>query len=449
MDFDGSFPSTGLGKRASTVQAPAQAPLELPPWRRHTTGPVATDDSPVEKRLKGLERFEHDPGELIKIPEDSRRELGYPASEAGSADVAKGKEAEHRSPGIFVNFLLCLVNLCMGLLTPTMVDMSRTAMQYQPGGREGARCLPYSTASVLMAEALVNVVIGYAAIRNKQHSLRKLVDWKSHKEFLGLTVTYCLGDVVALCAIGRGGGLLFVTMNNSRLLFAAAASHYMLVSRPCSEWSILFAIFLSLICFAAGTTSGQEPELRRGTVYASGLAMLKAGLSALAAVMTERRLKHCEFTVMEANTLLKMQSLMVAFVVFAAQMLLVEDLCPEDKALVTTPCVDRRGWDSYTAFVLFAEVGNGWLSVAILARMSAIVKFVCKAAAAPSLYVFYVVTNFRQLHFEWATFVPILVMTGFICLYAEPRCCCREPKDKASSASCKKENEWPGQYTRP
>ena len=74
------------------------------------------------------------------------------------------------------------------------------------------RCLPYSTASVLMAEALVNVVIGYAAIRpldastvqpatpattrrlrNKQHSLRKLVDWKSHKEFLGLTVAFASG----------------------------------------------------------------------------------------------------------------------------------------------------------------------------------------------------------------------------------------------------------------
>ncbi|CAE7719571.1 unnamed protein product [Symbiodinium sp. CCMP2592] len=443
MDSDGSFPSTGLGKRASTVQAPAQAPLELPPWRRHTTGPVATDDSPVEKRLKGLERFEHEPGDLLKIPEaprgrerDSRGELGYqPASEAGSADVALAKETEHRSP--VVNFLLCLVNLCMGLLTPTMVDMSRTAMQYQPGGIEGARCLPYSTASVVMAEALVNVVIGYAAIRNKQDSLRKLRDWKSHKEFLWLTVTYCLGDVVALCAIGRGGGLLFITMNNSRLLFAAAASHYMLVSRPLSEWSILFAIFLSLICFAAGTTSGQEAELRIGTVYASGLAMLKAGLSALAAVMTERRLKLCQFTMMEANTLLKMQSLMVALVVFVAQMRLVEDLCPEDKALVTTPCVNRRGWDSYTAFVLFAEVGNGWLSVVILARMSAIVKFVCKAAAAPSLYVVYVVTNFRQHHFEWATFVPILIMTGLIYLYAEPRCC------------CEKQNQWTIHYSRP
>ena len=33
--------------------------------------------------------------------------------------------------------------------------------------------------------------------------------------------------------------------------------------------------------------------------------------------------------------------------------------------------------------------GNGWLSVAILTRLSAIAKFVCKAACAPSLYVAY------------------------------------------------------------
>ncbi|CAE7721552.1 unnamed protein product [Symbiodinium pilosum] len=81
-----------------------------------------------------------------------------------------------------------------------------------------------------------------------------------------------------------------------------------------------------------------------------------------------------------------------------------------------------RGWDPFTACVLFAEVGNGWLSVAILKRMSAVVKFVCKSAAAPSLYMVYSFSHFRQHHFEWQTFLPILAMTTCIYLYAEPPC---------------------------
>ncbi|CAE7529484.1 unnamed protein product, partial [Symbiodinium natans] len=214
------------------------------------------------------------------------------------------------------------------------------------------------------------------------------------------------------------------------------------------EWFILFVISMSLVVFAVGTTSGQEVELRRGTLTGSGLALLKAGLSALAAVLTERQLKHGQYNVWEANTLLKMQSFLVALLVFAAQSMSMEEACPEDKALITTPCIDKRGWDLLTYCVLFAEVGNGWLSVAILKRMSAIVKFVCKAAAAPTLYCLYTVTHFQEHHFQWGTFLPILVMTVFIFLYAKPQFCCPRSSDDGIKPTSSEDQKWVGNYPK-
>ncbi len=48
--------------------------------------------------------------------------------------------------------------------------------------------------------------------------------------------------------------------------------------------------------------------------------------------------------------------------------------------------------------------GNGWLSVAILTRLSAIAKFVCKAACAPSLYVAYCLLGSLVLNDSWRFF---------------------------------------------
>ena len=140
--------------------------------------------------------------------------------QSGSGMLRKSLLQEAVRPAC-VNFLLCLVvclgrsqrradvppfltevNLCMGLLTPTMVGHSDTSptSQWDTSGFNSSgghvphghavparwargcqacppmvssshpgtscdRCLPYSTASVVMAEALVNVVFGYVAIR--------------------------------------------------------------------------------------------------------------------------------------------------------------------------------------------------------------------------------------------------------------------------------------------
>mmetsp|Transcript_30800 Transcript_30800/g.71087 ORF Transcript_30800/g.71087 Transcript_30800/m.71087 type:complete len:455 (-) Transcript_30800:257-1621(-) len=411
--------------------------------KRQTTAPAAS--AHAAEQVPGFE--EHEIGGLL--PQDEEESLP-----TASQDVDMEEAQEMHPARFFANFMLCIVTLTVGFLMPTVVDVSRTATQWQPGKSkgdypiEGERCLPYLTASVVMVEAFVNVLIGCVAIKtlpanhrtmstmsvwNREKidakDLWQLLHFRHHKDFVWLTLTYCLGDVVGLCAIGRGGGLLFLSMSNSRLLFAAVASRLFLPrkkqSKGCEcvkEWTFYFMISASLVAFAVGTTSGQEVELRRGTMIGGCLALVKALLSAVAGVFTEVRLKHDKYNIWQANTLLKMQSFLVALAVWAVQYMYMEEQCPEDVTKVAAPCIDKRGWDMWTGFVLIAEVGNGWLSVAILCRMSAIAKFVCKATTAPALYIVYWVTGFRHHHFEAKTFLPILTMTGCILAYAAPPC---------------------------
>ncbi|CAK9008403.1 unnamed protein product [Durusdinium trenchii] len=176
-----------------------------------------------------------------------------------------------------------------------------------------------------------------------------------------------------------------------------------------------------IVAFAEAQASGYDSN-RSGMFAGLFLVLLKSLLSALAAVLTESRYKTRN--VWEANTMLKTQSFLLALVIWALTSLLDKrealQVCPRFEGLppsVETPCVDYRGWDRWTFAVLVAEVGNGWISVAILKNLSAIAKFVCKGLSAPSLYVSYCLMGRNQ--FKLALFLPILGLTVSIVFYAK------------------------------
>merc|ERR1740123_1858738 len=105
--------------------------------------------------------------------------------------------------------------------------------------------------------------------------------------------------------------------------------------------------------------------------------------------MTESRFKN--INLWQANALLKGQSLVVAFSTLALRSALPREhfplrsalpleefpLCGTKEAMHAAWCVDRKGWDAWTWAVLLSEIGTGWLTVAVLTRMSAIAKFIC------------------------------------------------------------------------
>lgn len=324
-----------------------------------------------------------------------------------------------------VNLALCIVNLLSGCLCPALVDMSKSATAYGPAGHHRP-FMPYSALSVVCAEALFNVALGLLAIAflKSPTGFAPLLEPKLQSTMLPLTMIYVLGDYAALRAIDGGGGPLYAAISNSKLLVAAAVSHCVLARRQSlRQWFFLAEISVATVAFAClGASSSSRHS--SGNRAASGIcwAFAKALLSGVAAVMTESRYKH--INLWQANTLLKGQSLVVALSTMALRSTLPHDelpLCGTEAARHSAWCVDRKGWDAWTWAVLLCEIGTGWLSVAVLTRMSAIAKFICKSATAPSLYLFYCVNGFHGSHFEWPSFLAVsMVASGIFAYAAEP-----------------------------
>jgi len=328
-----------------------------------------------------------------------------------------------RPPSPVVNLALCVVNLLSGCLCPALVDLSKSATAYGPEGHHRA-FMPYSALSVVCAEALFNVVLGIVAIavQKSPSGFAPLLEPKLHSTMLPLTVIYVLGDYAALRAIDGSGGPLYAAISNSKLLVAAALSHFVLARRQSlRQWFFLAEISAATVAFAclgASSRDGSEHRAASGVCWA----FAKALLSGIAAVMTESRYKH--INLWQANTLLKGQSLVVALSTMALRSALPREeipLCGTEAARHAAWCVDRKGWDARTWAVLFCEIGTGWLSVAVLTRMSAIAKFICKSATAPSLYLFYCVNGLHGSHFEWPSFLAVsMVASGIFAYAAEP-----------------------------
>jgi hypothetical protein len=285
--------------------------------------------------------------------------------------------------------------------------------------------MPYSALSVVCAEALFNVALGIVAIAAQKSPMGflPLLDPKLHSTMLPLTLIYVLGDYAALRAIDGGGGPLYAAISNSKLMVAAILSHFVLARRQSPrQWFFLAEISAATLAFAClGASSRHSSENPRA---ASGVcwAFAKALLSGFAAVMTESRYKH--INLWQANTLLKGQSLVVALSTLALRSVVPREeypLCGTEAAQHAAWCVDRKGWDAWTWAVLLVEIGTGWLSVAVLTRMSAIAKFICKSATAPSLYLFYCVSGMNGSHFEWPSFLAVsMVASGIFAYAAEP-----------------------------
>ncbi|CAE8633349.1 unnamed protein product [Polarella glacialis] len=430
MDFGGGNDF----QRATTLPATPKASRAPAKYRVSTAGalpnlnideasPSTQDDeleslpSPVPRRRSYSE------------PAPSRRIRSlFAALDAvdSSLPFSKG-QATIRVSSMPVNMILCAVSLVVGCLVPVLVDLSRTATAFSPDGETLGRRPPYAALSVIGAEAAFNVALGIAAIAVRRPLGGFSVLWSAalHRAMLPLTLVYCLGDIAALSAIGRGGGPLYIAVASSRLLFAAAASHVLIGRRQSlRQWILLAEITAATGLYAVLSTSSGAAD--RGGASSSaahvsiGWALLKAMLSGVAAVLTELRYKR--LNLWHANTLLKMQSLAVALIAIALQPLFFEEvaLCDPSVNLITA-CVDKRGWDAWTWAVLAAEVGAGWLSVAVLTRMSAIAKFVCKTATAPTIYLLYCAKGFGGLTFQVPSFLAVaMIAAGILAYLAEP-----------------------------
>mmetsp|Transcript_83384 Transcript_83384/g.232548 ORF Transcript_83384/g.232548 Transcript_83384/m.232548 type:complete len:484 (+) Transcript_83384:93-1544(+) len=328
---------------------------------------------------------------------------------------------------LLVNGLLSVVSLFVSCLVPVLVDLSKTATLLEPGGA-GEDVLPYSALSIVRAEAFFNVVLGLVAIvlTHPLGGFEPLMSWELHWMMLPLTFVYCLGDIATLLAICDAGGPLYIAISSSRLLFAAGLSHVILGRRQSlRQWAILAAISVATIAYAllgrasrARAHGGADIGSARAIIGISW-AVAKALLSGVAAVLTENRYKN--LNIWHANTLLKAQSLGVALFVTMVRPVISEDVPSCDQDRVAVRCMTWKGWDRWTWAVLIAEIGTGWLSVAVLTRMSAIAKYICKTATAPTLYLLYCGTGWGGFHFQVSCFGAVLMIAlGILAYVVEP-----------------------------
>eukprot|EP00933_Yihiella_yeosuensis_P075347 TRINITY_DN84685_c0_g1_i1.p1 TRINITY_DN84685_c0_g1~~TRINITY_DN84685_c0_g1_i1.p1 ORF type:complete len:427 (+),score=55.41 TRINITY_DN84685_c0_g1_i1:99-1379(+) len=309
------------------------------------------------------------------------------------------------------NCLLCLVSLISGCLIPALVDLSRTATLESPDGVTERR-FPYTPHSIIRSEASFNMVLGLVMIgsRAPERSFSKTFStlWSKdlHLSMLPLTLVYFVGDFAALCAIGSAGGPLLIAVSNTRLIFSAVASRIFLRrGQTTRQWFSLVAITAATMVYTVLSTSydGSQSNSIASSAYAGiGWAVLKACCSSIAAVLTEKRYEKLDLW--RANTLLKMQTLLVSCLF---------------SVLLAGNVQQKSVWDCWTWAVLAGEVGSGWLNIAILTRMSAVVKFVCKAGTSPCLYLLYCVTGFGGLQFQLPTFAAAMSIAVGILMYSD------------------------------
>jgi len=369
----------------------------------------------------------------VSEPAPRKRSMGLVAAldavDAGlpfSPDISPREQARRKKtplicPATWVNVILCFISLLTGCLVPALVDLSRTATAIGPDGARIPR-FPYDAPSVLRAEASFNVGLGLTAIVLQRNSggFAPLLRMDFHLMMIPLTMVYCLGDLAALFAIGSGGGLLYVAVSNMRLIFAALASRAFLGRRQSPrQWLLLVEITGAAAAYAILSSRSRMGAGEQGIfVMAAGTCwgVAKAALSGTAAVLTESRYKR--LNLWHANTLLKGQSLLVAVVISWVSSASCEDLplCGDAAAEGAPWCVDRKGWDRWTWAVLLAEIATGWLSVAVLTRMSAVSKFVCKTATAPTLYLAYCAAA-PGFQFETSRFLAVVAIAAGIFAY--------------------------------
>lgn len=407
-------------------------------WARALTEPpscTATED-------KLPEAFGTDDSDL----EDTERERAYrrSVSEPASTNLrprlldaltavdtslpfaADSRPTRSKVPPPLVNGLLCAISLVSGGLVPVLVDFSKTAKIFGPLGQHVAT--PYTTLSLVRAETAFNVAFGLAAIyvMRSPGGMAPLWDVNLHCMMLPLSAVYCIGDIATLCAIGLGGGPLYVALSNSRLLFAALLSHLILDRRQSlKQWMLLAEITIATGAFVVLGAGDQYASGSNGlVVVGTGWALAKAFLSGMAAVLTESRYKQLDLW--HANTLLKAQSYLMVLALSVLRQMFVEDLplCGAKEMLRQESdasdwrCIDSQGWDKWTWAVLVAEISTGWLSVAVLTRMSAISKFLCKTATAPTLYLLYCYMGWGGMRFDTSRFVAVLMIVAGILAYA-------------------------------
>eukprot|EP00443_Scrippsiella_acuminata_P130165 CAMPEP_0115582218 /NCGR_PEP_ID=MMETSP0272-20121206/5548_1 /TAXON_ID=71861 /ORGANISM="Scrippsiella trochoidea, Strain CCMP3099" /LENGTH=1265 /DNA_ID=CAMNT_0003017201 /DNA_START=143 /DNA_END=3938 /DNA_ORIENTATION=+ len=348
-------------------------------------------------------------------PELQFLQLAFPSSLAN----------QEGSPGrrsLMANVMLCLLALVVGCLSPLLLDLSRTARITMPGDKDQldiTRAFPYDPLELLIGLALFNTLLGVVVMAfmcDFKGLSEQLRSGDLHLSMLPASLARSLADVAGLLSVSSGGGPLYVAVSNTRLIMVALLSRLVRGRQQTkTQWAVLGLVTLAALKYGLGSAligSHNVGAATWGTLWA----VAQAVLSAFGNVLIESKFK--ELNLWHARTVEQFQSLMLFSSVMVVKRCVVEPL-PVCGNFVGR-CMDSRGWDFRTVVVLAMMIANGWLSLLLVKRISALVEIVCKTAILPTLYAGYCIFM-PDFHFEPTLFVCVFVIGVGILFYGLDR----------------------------
>lgn len=401
---------------------------------------------------------------LVGLSLDRRSEIcrlmAKPATH--SPDGSPSKQKKHN---MVAQAILCLLCTLIGAFYPTLLDMSKTATQFetrsvQDGGHfslvtQEKRVYPFSATSVVLINDAIQLAIALVAVSGRNGLSAVIADAGLILKMMPLGMIYAVGELLTLRSVEKGSGPVYVVIANMKLVVAALMSRAFFGksrSLPCLHWMELILISLAAAAYTLCEAGSLGSQWHWDSAWA---ALAKSSLVAFSSVFCEHTYKSNPFMVV-----LTLQAFWgVATMLFlvgasyngmlgslgqhVAAELRDEDgaftilgggpgkpLCSsaahaaclqqiQSGAVLACTCMSSRGWDAYTLLTVVADLSNAISSALVFRRLSAVAKYVCRASSAVPMYIFY--CSIGRSAWDVRTFGLVLYLCGQVGVYTVQR----------------------------
>jgi len=311
------------------------------------------------------------------------------------------------------------------------------------------RGMPFHPATLTVVSQLVAVATSgcVALVVMGPRTWKRLLDRRRLTRIAPIGFLYGLGDFLQTIACNSASAPVVLVMGQSKLLLTALLSKFLLQGHGPTDWPRLFVIS----CAAAASTDisaglAANSVMSGFEVHGALLALLKATLSSMGAVLSEKDYKKGEnYWVLSFQVQLMMLCASLAilpwtcgsffdrglpatevFAEFFQGGPVVECLpegvtprCVLAEAGASCSCIDHKGWDRWTTIAVVTIVMNGFATGVILKYCSAVAKSLCGALSTGVFYVSYVCLGYRPFNLAQAMVLTIVAVTA--CEYATAR----------------------------
>lgn len=381
--------------------------------------------------------------------------------------------SEARAPGkkkFVFEAILCVLCTLVGAFYPTMVDMSKTAIERDVSRTETLerRAYPFSPVSVVLLNDALQLFIAVCFVSRKDGITALWADKAVALQMLPLGFIYAVGELLTLRSVQKGSGPVYIVIANMKLVVAACMSRAFFgrsSAMPYLHWLQLCLISLAAALYTIVEAGALGTEWHWEGAWT---ALTKSTLVAFSSVFCEHIYKTNKFHVV--LTLQAFWGLVTILCLIGASLAgigfdsIAGELRDEEGALAVfaagpamplcssaentaclqalageavCKCISSRGWDVSTLLTVIADLSNAVSSALVFKRLSAVAKYVCRATSALPMYIFYCALG-RSTP-DLRTFGIIIFLCAQVSLYTLQRHKSAEEKVQPESLTWAKE----------